>query len=136
MLTSPGIYYGTNEQGETITVRAQDANDYINPQNVLNAINNIDSIVTEELKKITDALQPLGAEIDTAIVVKDKKMEQTVDDICIAIMDSAKYFDAISGLYNDAVEAHNNLQQQLNNEAQACASRVSESANVKEATTL
>lgn len=118
-METPRTYRGYNNEGTCVAkCSAQDANKWINPAEVQQAINNVEQIFTEQMRTVGNALQNIEYDAEEAIIVQGTNMGKTIEDTVRAInMLPGQAMQGISELYEYSVQAHDNLQQQANNYA-------------------
>lgn len=119
-MVTPKTYVGYDHEGKQVcSCTAEDANNYLNQAEVQKAIENVEDVVTEQMKVISHALQDVAVDAESAIIVQGTKMTQTIEDTCIALNSLPEQFvSTISSLYDEAVSAHDKLQQQANSDAE------------------
>lgn len=122
-MESPKTYHGYDKDGNCITTStAEDANNYINPEEVKAAVENLENVLKEQFKGITDALRGLEQDANEAVIVQGTKMGGTIDETCTAIDGiPEQIMSGISELYNVSVQAHDEIQRTLNDNAQQAA---------------
>lgn len=118
-MVAPKTFIGYDEEGKQIcTCTAIDANEYINPEEVQAAIDNVISVTSEEMSKVSSALQKVAPDADSAIIVQGAKMTQAIEETCTAVTGLPTSFgDSISNMYTIALAEHDRLQQEENDEA-------------------
>ena len=126
-MVTPNTYVGYDKDGQQIcSCPATDANTYINPEEVKAGIENVISVVSEEMTKVSKALQDVAPDADTAVIVQGTKMTETIEQTCDALGSlSGTFGDSISGLYDQAMAVHDKLQNQANQEARSAVSSTS-----------
>ncbi len=122
-MVSPKTFKGYNEKGEVLsTVPAENANNYINPVNVQNAINNVETVAKEGFDLIKKALSQVEPDASEAIIVQGTKMTAAIEETGKALDTLPRDFkDSISVLYDESVKAHDQLQNEFNDQARAAA---------------
>lgn len=120
-MESPKTYHGYDKDGQCITSKtAEDANNYINPEEVKQAITNLENVLKEQFKGITDALRGIEQDANEAVIVQGTKMGGTIDETCTAIEGIPdQIMSGISGLYDASVTAHDQIQMTLNENAKS-----------------
>ena len=120
-MVSPATYTGFDKDNNQIgSQTAQDANSYIDPAKVQAAIDKVNKTVQEQMKNISSALKGIVNDANDAVVVQGTKMGPTIETLCGTI-DSIP--GSISGnigqMYQAAVNAHDKIQTELNEQAEA-----------------
>ncbi len=118
-MVSPKTYRGYDEEGKQVcSCTAVDANGYINPDEVKAAIDNVESVVSEQMNNISKALSNVAPEAEEAVIVQGTKMTETIEEICSSLGSlSGTFADSISSLYTESVRAHDEIQTQANDDA-------------------
>ena len=124
----PQTYTGYDEDNNVIITRkAENAENYINPKEVLAAIENIMSVVDTGLKQIASSIEKVECGKET-LVVADKTMQPIVEELAaqIAGQDRSEIAplailmeSALEEIYERACDAHDDIQQQLNSQAES-----------------
>ena len=124
----PQTYTGYDEDNNVkITREAEKAENYINPQEVHAAIENIKTVVDTGLKQIASSIEKVECGKET-LVVADKTMQPIVEELAaqIAGQDRSKIAplaiqmeSALEEIYERACDAHDDIQQQLNSQAES-----------------
>lgn len=127
----PQTYTGYDEDNNVIITRkAENAENYINPKEVRAAIENIKNVVDTGLKQIAKAISEVkcGEEM---LVVADKTMQPMIEELAEQIAGKNRDTEiaplaqqmekALEDVYENACTAYNDIQGQLNSQAeQAC----------------
>lgn len=126
----PKTYIGTDAEGQQIcSVKAVDANDYINPAEVQAAIEKIKTVVKDEMQNIINGMSNIIIDADEAIIVEGTKMTQTIQDVCTELKKLPDSFiDSISGIYDESIKAHDALQKEENDKAYNAAASAASAA--------
>ena len=124
----PQTYTGYDEDNNVIITReAEKAENYINPQEVHAAIENIKTVVDIGLKQIASSIEKVECGKET-LVVADKTMQPIVEELAaqIAGQDRSEIAplaiqmeSALEEIYERACDAHDDIQQQLNSQAES-----------------
>lgn len=124
----PQTYTGYDEDNNVIITReAEKAENYINPQEVHAAIENIKTVVDIGLKQIASSIEKVECGKET-LVVADKTMQPIVEELVaqIAGQDRSEIAplaiqmeSALEEIYERACDAHDDIQQQLNSQAES-----------------
>lgn len=124
----PQTYTGYDEDNNVkITREAEKAENYINPQEVHDAIENIKTVVDTGLKQIASSIEKVECGKET-LVVADKTMQPIVEELAaqIAGQDRSEIAplaiqmeSALEEIYERACDAHDDIQQQLNSQAES-----------------
>lgn len=124
----PQTYTGYDEDNNVIITRkAENAENYINPKEVRAAIENIKTVVDTGLKQIASSIEKVECGKET-LVVADKTMQPIVEELAaqIAGQDRSEIAplaiqmeSALEEIYERACDAHDDIQQQLNSQAES-----------------
>ena len=124
----PQTYTGYDEDNNVIITReAEKAENYINPQEVHAAIENIKTVVDTGLKQIASSIEKVECGKET-LVVADKTMQPIVEELAaqIAGQDRSEIAplaiqmeSALEEIYERACDAHDDIQQHLNSQAES-----------------
>lgn len=124
----PQTYTEYDEDNNVIITReAEKAENYINPQEVHAAIENIKTVVDTGLKQIASSIEKVECGKET-LVVADKTMQPIVEELAaqIAGQDRSEIAplaiqmeSALEEIYERACDAHDDIQQQLNSQAES-----------------
>lgn len=101
--------------------------EYLNPDEVKEAIENLESVCNEQFGIVSDKLNTIAPDVGSAINVGDTNMQKTIEEVATqintdftpAIMDGG-----ITGLYDEAVRVHNTTQEQCNSDAKSSAQKL------------
>lgn len=115
-MVGQATYYGYDKDGNNLVHgTADNANNYINPDDVAKAIENLANVIIEQMSTIARELAKVGEDSRSAIVVQGTSMGGTIDElneIIVALPD--QLLNGIDALYQNAVIARNSCQEQLN----------------------
>ena len=112
-------YRGYNSENNCIaSCTAQDANQWINPEEVQRAIAKVEEVFKEEMRAVGNGLQDIVYDADESVIVQGTKMGPTIEETARAINSlPSQAMEGISTLYEYSVQAHDNLQRQANRSA-------------------
>ncbi len=118
-MEAPKTYTGYDKDGQQICYcTAVDANTYINPEEVQTAIDNIESVLQEEIKSISSSLASVKDDASTAVVAEGTNMGGAIEGTCTALDGvPSTIMGFIKSKYDDAVTVHDKFQQELNQAA-------------------
>lgn len=118
-METPKTYSGYDEEGNfVLTVTAVDANGFINPSEVQTAIENVKTVVKEQMTTVTNAIRNFENDAKEAIIVQGTNMSGVIEDICTSLKQlDGTIGDSISCLYDEAVKVHDAIQTKANSEA-------------------
>ena len=130
-METPKTYVGYDKDENVIASQTgEDANNFINPDEIQAAIQEVKQVTEEECKSIVSNLQKLIPDVKSAISVKGKTMAQSVEQIgTVTESVPAAKEGAIGNLYNEAVQKHD--QKQIENNEAARSSVASHSGVVR-----
>jgi len=122
-MLSPKTYHGYNSEGKCIaSCTALDANTLIDPAEVQAALNNLENVFNEEMGRIASSLRQVDA--SDAVIVQGASMSGVIQDTAAAVTQiPGQVSSSFQGLYGLAVQAHDTLQQQANDEARSAVNR-------------
>lgn len=123
MAVSPKSYRGYDAEGKCVSsATAQSAKTYIDPAAVAAAVDKVRSVATEEMDNITTALGKLTEDASDAVIVQGTKMTATFEEVITGIKTiPGQIGDSLEELKTIAQQAHDDLQNQLNENARnAC----------------
>ena len=122
-MESPKTYHGYDSDDNCITtVTADDATNYINPDEVKQAIDNLEAVLKEQFKGISDALRGIEQDANEAVIVQGTKMSGTIEETCNALdAIPSSVMSQIGDLYNESVQVHDQLQTEFNEKAKNAA---------------
>ena len=123
MAVSPKSYRGYDAEGKCVSsATAQSAKTYIDPAAVAAAVDKVRSVATEEMDNITTALGKLTEDDSDAVIVQGTKMTATFEEVITGIKTiPGQIGDSLEELKTIAQQAHDDLQNQLNENARnAC----------------
>ena len=101
-MVAPKSYTGYDKDGNAVvTYTAVDANEYLNPEEVQDAIDNVGTVATEAMSGLSKSLKNIEQDAEEAIIVQGTKMTESIDAV-------ASSLDSI---------AHDTLQNNANDEA-------------------
>ena len=118
-MESPKTFHGYDEDDDCIaTETAEDANNYLNPEEVKAALAKLEAVLKEQFKGIVDALRAIEQDANEAVIVQGTKMGGTIEEVCNAL-DSVPdtILSQIGDLYSLAVTKHDEIQRELNDTA-------------------
>ena len=118
-MLAPKTYVGYDNTGNRVgSCTAVDATTYIDPAEVQAAINNVESVASEQMGLINTALNATTADADEAVIVQGTKMTASIEEVCSALTSiPGSIKDSISSMYDAAVSAHDQIQEQANQDA-------------------
>ena len=118
-MIAPKTYVGYDNEGNRIaSCTAQNANEHLNPADVQAAIDNIKSVLDEQMRIISTALNNIAPEAGAALIVQGTKMEAPIQEMSNELGKVAdSVVDSISSVYTEAVSVHDDIQNQLNDAA-------------------
>lgn len=118
-MLAPKTYTGYDQEGKVVCrCTAIDANEYLNPNEVKAAIDNIESAATDGINKISRALTNVAPDADEAVIVQGTKITGTIEEVCTSIKSlPGTITDSVSSMYTEAISAHDKLQTQANDGA-------------------
>ena len=95
---------------------------YINPDEVKQAIDNLEAVLKEQFKGISDALRGIEQDANEAVIVQGTKMSGTIEETCNALdAIPSSVMSQIGDLYNESVQVHDQLQVEFNEKAKNAA---------------
>lgn len=123
----PNTYAGYDEDGNCVIKRsALDAStEYINPEAVRSAIENVKNVVDEGFKSIGKAIANISCGQET-LAVEDKTMQPIIDEVAEQIAGgdgdvaplAIQMEESLEVVYEAACDVHDSLQRQLNQNAE------------------
>lgn len=115
-MVGQATYYGYDSEGNCVAHgTAQSAGDYISPDEIGQAINNLATVITEQINNIARLLTQVGEDSRSAIAVQGTSMEGTLEELNQIIMSlPEQLLSGIEVLYDNAVQTQNACQEQLN----------------------
>ena len=120
-MVEPKTYTGYDKENNIVgTCTAVDANDYINPADVKRAIDNLESVVNEQVSNISKALTSVAPDASHAVIVKGTNMQATIEEMATSISDGTitnSIVGSVDEMYTVAVSSHDQLQNSANDEA-------------------
>lgn len=123
MAVSPKSYRGYDAEGKCVSsATAQSAKTYIDPAAVAAAVDKVRTVATDEMDNITSALGKLTEDANDAVIVQGTKMTATFEEVITGIKTiPGQIGDSLEELKTIAQQAHDELQNQLNENARnAC----------------
>ena len=119
MAVEPITYRGYDSNGDCIAqCTAPDAKTMINPEEVKNAVEAVINAFKDSLGDVSKQLKNLTEDTDDALIVKGTKMTETVEQTATSIAEiPAQVETSLGELYDNAVEAHRQLQEEANRKA-------------------
>ena len=93
--------------------------EYIDPNAVQEAIDNLESVCTEQFGIVSDKLNTIAPDVGSAINVGDTNMQKTIEEVASQINTdfTPAIMEGITGLYDEAVRVHNTTQEECNTDA-------------------
>lgn len=116
----PKTYKGYNSENNLIaTCPARDAREYIDPDKVKAAIENFNNVVKESMDAIINAINVIIApDAQEAVIVEGTRITPVLEEVNEGIANTAnQMIEIVSTIYDEAVRAHEAIQQQANNDA-------------------
>ena len=115
----PKTFTGYDKDGKIITsCTAENANNYINPDEVKTAVNNLNTTIDTEITTITSELNNLKSDVEVGIIVQGTNMTENVETLSSAIDDVAEAAkEAAESVHSSSIKAHDQIQQELNQSA-------------------
>lgn len=112
-------YRGYDSQNQCIvTCTANDANTYINPTDVANAVKKVQDVASTDFPPIVSALKDIMEEEKQAIVIKGTKMTETVEQIAEVLNTfPGQLADSLTDLVSKAESEHDRIQKEMNDAA-------------------
>lgn len=123
MAVSPKSYRGYDAEGKCVSsATAQSAKTYIDPAAVAAAVDKVKTVASDEMDNITSALGKLTEDANDAVIVQGTKMTATFEEVITGIKTiPGQIGDSLEELKTIAQQAHDELQNQLNENARnAC----------------
>ena len=125
----PNTYAGYDEDGNRVTepITAADAStEYINPEAVRSAIDNVRNVVDEGFKNIGKAIANISCGQET-LSVEDKTMQPIIDEVAEQIAGgdgdvaplAIQMEESLEVVYETACDVHDDFQKQLNKQAES-----------------
>lgn len=118
-MKSPKTYRGYNDKNECIAeFTGADANEYINPAEVKAAIDNIKTVMEEQLGTISGALRDEVDDAEHALIVQGTHMGDPINDTAKTIdkIPDAVY-SSLQEVYKQAEISHDKIQDAANDDA-------------------
>ncbi len=118
-MESSSKYTGYNENGDVVTVRyGEDANNYLSPAVVESKVNNVTTVMEEQITIIQNALRELLDDANQAIIVNNTSMAPQIEELAEALETfKSTPATALGSVYPDSIAVHDNIQAQLNDRA-------------------
>ncbi len=118
-MKSPSCYRGYGEEGQLITIKyAEDATTYLNPASVNAKVNNVSTVMEEQITIIQNALRDLLDDANQAIIVNNTSMAPQIEELSEALETfKSTPATALETVYADSITVHDNIQDQLNQRA-------------------
>ena len=115
-METPRTYRGYDSEGTCVVkCTAQDANQWINPEEVQRAIENVEQVFTEQMREVGTALQNIIYDAEESVIVQGTNMGETIEETARAINTlPSQAMEGISTLYEYSMQAHDNLHKQEN----------------------
>lgn len=120
-MVEPRTYIGYDKDNKEITKQtATDANTLINPEEVQAKIDALDEVADGEIENIVSNMRNITADELDAIIIQGTNMETILSETQDAINGIKGTFGTSLGeVYTAAVQAHDELQNELNERAKA-----------------
>ena len=120
-MVEPRTYIGYDKDNKEITKQtATDANTLINPEEVQAKIDALDEVADGEIENIVSNMRNITADELDSIIIQGTNMETILSETQDAINGIKGTFGASLGeVYTAAVQAHDELQNELNERAKA-----------------
>lgn len=117
-MVGPATYYGYDDKQNLIVHgTAEDANNYINPEEVQAALENLMVVFEEQMNKIATNLTKIGEDAGQAIIVQGASMEGTVEDAAAQIRQIPDgILGEVENLKEIAISIRNEIQQIKNDD--------------------
>ena len=118
-------YTGYDAEGNlVIRQKAADANDYLNPNSVLNVVGNAQDTIREQFRILIERLDQIATDADLALVVNTLKVNKAVEEFSEALSTLVTPLcENIDTFYQEAVSKNAELQDSLNSNARAAVSQ-------------
>ena len=118
-MVTPRSFYGYDQKGNCIaSCNAYDVTSVLDPNEIKAAIENLINVFQEEMVNLANALRETTADSNEAIVVEGTKMTGLIEDTADSILQiPSQVIDSFTELYNIAVQRHDTLQNEVNEEA-------------------
>ncbi len=118
-MVEPRSYTGYNDKNEVvIQLTATDANTLINPAEVQAKIDNIGDVADDEIAILVSNLQSITSDEKDAVIVQGTNMDEMLSETQSAVNKiKGTFAPALGEVYTAAETAHDNLQNQLNEQA-------------------
>jgi len=123
-MVSPRTFHGyknvNGTEQEVASCAAKDATEYLDPNEVKSAIDNLINVFQEEMNNIANALRDTTKDTNEAIIVQGTKMTGTVEDTADSIAKiPSQVVESFQQLYTTAVQTRDAIQDELNEAAYA-----------------
>ena len=114
-MESPSTYYGYDEKGNRIaSITAYDANNDINPTEVLQGVNMIKANLVG-YDSIINTLRILSTDVENSVIVNHKTMLGRTENVIEDSVSKIKGIEeALDEFYDGALEVHDTLQKEYN----------------------
>lgn len=118
-MVSPRTFRGYDQNGNQVaSCPAKDASEYLNPNEVKAAVDNLIAVFQEEMNNIATALRDTTKDANEAIIVRGTKMTGTIEDTADSIQKiPSQVIGSFQDLYTAAVNTRDALQEELNKAA-------------------
>lgn len=118
-MVAPKSYTGYDKDGNVVvTYTAVDANEYLNPEEVQDAIDNVGTVATEAMSGLSKSLKNIEQDAEEAIIVQGTKMTESIDAVASSLDSIASGItESLSDIYTQSVKAHDTLQNNANDDA-------------------
>ena len=133
-MIAPKTYRGYNEDGEQIaSATAEDANNYLNPDEVKAAVEQVKEAIKDGISSITKALNNLTTDAEEALIVQGTSMAGPIEEVCTGIKGLPDDIgESMDGIYTQSVKVHDDFQKELNSAAKKSVQSVSGVVKVRE----
>ena len=126
-MESPKSYNGYDKDNNLIaTTTAQDANSYLNPDEVKAAIANIKTVCTSKMNEVGSKLDAVVPVAEKALRVQGQTMGPRITKTASEIKNAGKSMvSSIDDLYSQSVQIHDKMQRDFNDSARSAVQSVS-----------
>ncbi len=136
MLTNNLTYKGYDKDGKYVVEATADdvTTKYINPNDIKQAVDNLETTCNEQFKKISDKLNEISSEFTTALVVQGTSMQGVIQDAATEVNTELTpvVMSNFDGFYEEAVKVHNETQEQLNQNTKTAVANYNNVVTVRE----
>lgn len=118
-MESPKSYSGYDKDNNLIaTCTAEDANSYINPEEVKAAIENIKTVCTNKMNEVSSKLQEVVPVAEEALKIQGQTMGPRITKTASEIKSAGSSMtSSIDDLYTASVTVHDKFQRDFNDQA-------------------